>query len=56
MLEEMHTQDKFPLAIVFNRESDLGAGAALGDIMMLTGFDMLTEFDGDVTAAIPNSA
>lgn len=48
MLHEMKSRGVVPLAFVFNSVNPiLAQGAALGDIVMLAGFDL------DITAAIP---
>ena len=51
MLHEMKSRNVVPLALVFNCVNPiLAQGAALGDVPMLSGFDQ------DITAAIPDGA
>ena len=51
MLHEMRSRNMAPSAIVFNTVNTiLAQGAALGDVSMLTGFDV------DITAQIPHGA
>jgi uncharacterized protein len=51
MLHEMKSRGIVPLAIVLNTVNPiLAQGAALGEVAMLSGFDE------DITAAIPNGA
>src|ERR1700740_2642147 len=51
MLHEMAARDVMPLALVLNRVNPIMVqGAALADFTMMSGFDV------DITAAIPNGA
>ena len=51
MLHEMQSRGIVPLALIFNSVNPiLAQGAALGDVPMLSGFET------DITAAIPNGA
>ena len=51
MLREMASRNVIPLALVFNSVNPiLAQGAAFGEVTMLSGFD------GDITAQIPNGA
>ena len=51
MLHEMQSRGIVPLALIFNSVNPiLAQGAALGDVPMLSGFEI------DITAAIPNGA
>lgn len=51
MLHEMASRGVIPLAFVFNSVNPiLAQGAAFGDVTLLSGFD------GDITARVPNGA
>ena len=51
MLHEMRSRNLAPIAIVFNTVNTiLAQGAALGDVTLLSGFDV------DITARIPHGA
>jgi predicted aconitase with swiveling domain len=51
MLHEMASRGVIPLALVFNSVNPiLAQGAAFGEVTLLSGFD------GDVTAQVPNGA
>lgn len=51
MLREMASRGVIPLALVFNSVNPiLAQGAAFGDVTMLSGFE------GDITAQVPNGA